>query len=152
MEAQKLTRAGPGPTPPGDRSPLRRVSEAVEEGTAERSSRQERPGSQARIKGTIDRCEAEQPLERSVQMSKANLGLEDTTEVGTDDVSIRAIIENPTDKVLPARHYSSEYSLVHFVLARPGKYQRGAVLEHGGEVSAVYTKTVGWTPTVRVET
>ena len=57
-----------------------------------------------------------------MQVSKANLGLEDTTEVSTDDGSIRAAIKNLTDKVLLARRYSSEYPLIRFVLTRLGKY------------------------------
>ena len=86
-----------------------------------------------------------------MQVWKADLGLEDTAEVGTGGGPVRAAIKNPPNEVLPAHRGSSESFLVCFVLARPGKYQRGAIFEHRGKISAVYAQTVGWTPTVRVE-
>lgn len=86
-----------------------------------------------------------------MEVSKTDLGLEYTAEVGTDCGPIRTAVEYPTYEILPARHSSSECFLVRFVLARPGEYQRTTILEHGREVFAVYAQTVGWTPTVRVK-
>lgn len=53
-----------------------------------------------------------------MEVSKADLGLEDATEVGTDSGSIRAAIEDLSYGILPAYCCSSEGFLFCFLLAR----------------------------------
>ena len=81
-------------------------------------------------------------------MSKTYVRLENTVEVGTGGVPVRAIIENPTNEVSLTHRCSSEGFLVRFTLVRPGENQRSTILKHRGEISAVYAQTIGWTLTV----
>ena len=87
-----------------------------------------------------------------MQMSEADLGFEDTAEVGTGGGPIRAAIKNPPNELLPTRRRSSKGLLVCFVLSRPGKYERSAILKHGREIPTIYAQTVGWALVVRVKT
>ena len=72
-------------------------------------------------------------------MSKADLRLKDTIEVGTSSRPIRAIIENPPDEVLLTYYHSLEGFLICFVLARLGEYKRSAILKHRGKIPTIYT-------------
>lgn len=152
METQEATRGRRGATLPSHWSPVRCVSKAVEERTANGGSRQKRPRGQARIERAVGRCEVEQGLEGGVQMSKAKLRFEDAAEVGTGRRPVRTAIEDPADEIFPTRGRIPEGFLVRLTLARPGEDQRRTVFKHGGEIPAIDAQPMGRTPSVRVET
>lgn len=86
-----------------------------------------------------------------MQMSKAYLRLEEATEISTSGISVRAAIEDLSDKVSLTYYRLLEGLPVRFTLTRPGEDKRSIILKYRSEIHAVYAQTVGWTLTVRVE-